>query len=497
VARLYTDGGIEIRFSDLMDPTDRQREFFQATDDHTFILYGGARGGGKSYVLRWGLVRQLVRWYGLLGIPNIRVGLFCEDFPTLRDRQISKIIVEFPPELGTWVASEKEFRLREQWGSGVIACRNLDDPSKYQSSEFAIVAVDELTKNPISVFNILRGSLRWPGVEDTKFWGATNPGGPGHLWVKGLWVDQQYPPELEDRAAEFKYVPALPTDNPHNSAQYIKELASMEDKLRRAWLEGDWEVFEGQVFEEWRSEYKGQPLHVLPKFKPPPTWLWAAGLDFGHRAHGYLGIGAIGPDEVVIVDEQPFKDVYAKEAGEICGERLQKYPPLDYIAADEEMFYKTGHGPTKAELFQEGLDEVLGWMSPKLIKVTHGRGSRGASLELFHEYLAWKTDENGKIPPWWAPKLRFHRRCKYAITTIPALPYDDTKIEDVDTKSEDHAYDAIRYLLMSRPGWTEPEGERTDDDTHPGLDQHGQRLGVGQEMDNHQGMRLPRQEDYE
>jgi hypothetical protein len=490
-----------LKLSDLLNPTSRQREFLEAMEKYRYLLYGGARGGGKSYLLRWCLLRQLLRWFSKDQIPGIRVGLFCEDFPTLKDRQISKVQVEFPEDIGRWVASEKEFRLREELGGGVIAFRNLDDPSKYMSSEFAIAAVDELTKNEMSVFTILRGSMRWPGIPDTKFLGATNPGGIGHLWVKSLWIDGIFPPELQDRAAEFGYIKALPTDNPHNDPSYIEELKALPEKMQRAWLQGDWDVFEGQVFEEWRAEVGGEPCHVLPEFKAPPSWSWAGGLDFGHRAYGYLAIGAIGSDEIVIVDEFAFKEMHAKEAGEEAALKLERYPGLDYIAADEEMFYQTGHGPTKAEQFQAGLNEILGAYAPQVIKVTHGRGSRGARLELFHHYLAWKTDEDGKIPPWWAPKLRFHERCKYAISTIPSLPYDQRKIEDVDTHSEDHAYDGVGYLLMSRPGWEEKINHTLEPDTHPGLDARGFRKAQPwTEQFNPPpvtpGVWVPREEDY-
>ena len=83
-----------------MNPTDRQREAFKATDTHRFVLFGGAGGGGKSYFLRWWCLRQLLSLYARTRIQGIRVGLFSMDYPTLTDRQISRINREFPPELG-------------------------------------------------------------------------------------------------------------------------------------------------------------------------------------------------------------------------------------------------------------------------------------------------------------------------------------------------------------------------------------------------------------
>jgi hypothetical protein len=337
------------------------------------------------------------------------------------------------------------------------------------SSEFAGIAVDELTKNDENIFDILRGSLRWPKIERTIFIGATNPGDKGHLWVKRLWIDRRFPPQLEKMADQFAYVQSLPTDNPHNAQSYIDELRTLPPKLQRAWLEGDWTVFEGQVFEEWRNE-----LHILQEFMVPPNWDWGAGLDFGHRSYGVLSIVATGSENrVVVMDEFVFKEIDAQEAGHQAGLRLRKHPLFPWICADEAMFWQTGHGPTQAEMFQEGLNRAMKQFAPVLVKTTHGKGSRAASLELFHQYLQWKAVE-GKVPEWHMPRLRFHKRCKYHIETIPSLPYPKDsptsgQKDGVDTLSEDHAYDALRYFLMSRPTFGEPIPGLQDRDAHPGF----------------------------
>jgi len=464
----------EIVLLEAMNPTGRQREFLASVKKFRYLLYGGARGGGKSYLLRWVLLMLLQDWWEKYKIKGIRVGLFCEDYPTLRDRQINKIQIEFPEEVGKWVGSENEFRLYE--GGGVLACRNLDDPSKYMSSEFAAIGVDELTKHPVSMFHVLRGSLRWPGIPETKFFGATNPGGLGHLWVKKFFKLQQLPKELEAKKDQFGYIQALPTDNPHNAETYIEELRTLPEAMRRAWMEGDWDVFEGQVFEEWNEK-----VHVLEEFKVPPQWDWAGGLDFGHRANGVLVICASGSeDRVVCVDEFVFKGLDADEAGHQAGRVLKRYPVLGYIAADEEMFWQTGHAQTKAELFQDGLDRALGKHAPRLIRTAHGKGSRLATLELFHRFLAWKGVD-GVVKDWNQPRLKFHKRCKYLIETIPALPYAKDTVrgqvkEDVETHgTEDHGYDALRYYLGSRPSFGTPIPGLHEPDTHPGLTVKGKR----------------------
>src|SRR5690606_27575908 len=139
----------------------------------------------------------------------VRVMLACEDYPSLYERQLSKIEVEFPPELGRYHGKRNEFRLVPALGNGVIAFRNLDDPSKYQSAEFALIAIDEITKNAERTFQILRGSLRWPGIEDVAIVGASNPDAG---WVRDYWISRQLPEELEPEAHQFAFVPALPDD---------------------------------------------------------------------------------------------------------------------------------------------------------------------------------------------------------------------------------------------------------------------------------------------
>lgn len=275
-----------------VDPTDRQREFIDAWRRKRFVLFGGAAGPGKSYMLRWSLVLFLVWLFVEKRIAKARVALFCEDYPSLHDRQISKIEAEFPSWLGKLRRGEtKEFTLSDDYGGGVISLRNLDDPSKYLSSEFAAIGVDELTRNPVQTFNDLRLRLRWPGVDRPIFVAATNPGGVGHGWVKKYWIDRTYPHELQPYAQEFGFVKALPTDNPHLTSQYWKDLASLPEHMRKPYLEGDWNVLAGQYFPFEVSSYKVRPPKIetwWPKWisgdwgwKHPMCWHWHARRDDG------------------------------------------------------------------------------------------------------------------------------------------------------------------------------------------------------------------------
>ena len=187
--------GPSLDFWQLWQPLRRQREFLTASHAYRYLLYGGSRGSGKSSLLRWGVLWKLLDWASK-GRTGVRVGLFSEDYPTLEDRQISKIEREFPKwlgHLGTTKSDGLGFYVAPEYGGGVLTLRNLDDPSKYVGGEFAGIGIEELTRLQRSTFDLVRGSLRWPGITDTFFWAVTNPLGPGLLWVRDLWIRAQVP----------------------------------------------------------------------------------------------------------------------------------------------------------------------------------------------------------------------------------------------------------------------------------------------------------------
>lgn len=233
-----------IKFSDLCKFLPKQKDAQEASKRFKFVLYGGSLGSGKSYWLRWMMVYWLIKLNAKYKLKGIRAGLFCEDYPSLEDRHLSKVKYEFPAWLGTYNQQRHEFTLKPEYGSGIIAFRNLDDPEKYLSVEFAIMGVDEINRNPVVTFRELRKRLRWAGIKDVRFLAACNP--RGEAWVKNMWVKRMFPPE-ENEQYEFVFVPALPTDNPHLDAAYFKSLESLPDAERKAFLEGDWDSFEDSM----------------------------------------------------------------------------------------------------------------------------------------------------------------------------------------------------------------------------------------------------------
>lgn len=230
-----------VKFSELANFLPKQKEAQEASKRFKFVLYGGSLGSGKSYWLRWMMLYWLMKMYAKYDLKGIRAGLFCEDYPSLNDRHLSKVKYEFPSWLGTYNQQFHEFTLAPEYGSGVIAFRNLDDPEKYLSVEFAVMGVDEINRNQIVTFRELRKRLRWAGIKDVRFLAACNP--IGEAWVKNWWVKRLFPPE-EKEQYEFVFVPALPTDNPYLDESYYKSLESLPENQRKAFLEGNWDAFD-------------------------------------------------------------------------------------------------------------------------------------------------------------------------------------------------------------------------------------------------------------
>jgi len=410
-------------------------------------------GGGKSYLLRWAAIRQLMYIAAKYKVKN-PVGMICtENYPSLKDRQLQKISTEFPQWLGKSHGDHKDYGrcyiINKKFGGGVIAFRNLGDSSKYQSAEFVFIFVDELTKNPYEVFTFLRTRLRCPGVPDDEliFMGASNPGGVGHGWVKAFWIDGIFSPEWEGFRDRFKYIASKATDNPHLDQDYYRVLDTLPEALRRAFRDGDWDIFVGQAFSEFSKD-----IHVIPDSPVPPgapcymTFDWGFGKPFSvgwwyidndgrlirfDEWYGWNGTPNEGlryPDSTIAYGIKERESAF--NVGSV---------PRNFIrVSGNDVFNKKpdykggGQGKSTSEVFSEyGLH-----LNP-------GDAIRTLKIRQFRERLKVRSD--GK------PMMYIMAKCKQFIRTIPNLVMDDRTFEDIDTKGEDHVYDETCNLCMIRP----------------------------------------------
>lgn len=423
-------------FSELSNFTEKQWIATETALSRQFTLFGGSRGPGKSYWLRWFLVYYLLRLAKVDGVLNARVMLACETYPDLYERQITKIQTEFPAELGSYMAAHGEFRLAPEYGGGVIALRNLDKPEKYKSAEFAAIGVDELTADSLRTFNTLRGSLRWQGVTAPRFVAASNPDGKFAQWVRALWIERNFPDELTALSDQFAFVPALPSDNPYLSATYWEMLDSLPEVMRRAWRHGDWFAgTEGLIYPEF------SPANIVEVEYDPNGGPLLWGCDDGYARGDGPGSTGYHPRVVLVgqVTAIGGLDILAEYAhtgvtdynATIDAALAFGYPEPDlaYVDGSAAMF--------RGALSARGIHNANGSDKPVAEGIKNVRrlicDGRGVRL------------------------LRIHPRCTHLIRELPAYRYDEASSivqggEPKPLKVDDHAPDALRY--MSRHVWS-------------------------------------------
>lgn len=452
--------------------TPRQMEAVRLLDSGKikFLLYGGALGGGKSYFLRWYGVRRLMVLSKLYGINGASAMLACEDYPSLEDRQLQKIIYEVPPWIGRYYDKHKAYGrcllLNKTWGSGALCFRNLDDPSKYQSSEWSLILVDELTKNPADIFAFLTSRLRLPGLpnSEAQFIGGTNPGGIGHGWVKALWMDKDFPTQWYeneegiDYRSMFAYVPSKATDNPYLPKEYWASLSTLPDHLREAFRDGSWEIFAGQAFPELTRERHGCDPVPIPKgahiycthdygYSAPFSfgWWWVDGDGRVYRFAEWYGWTGSPGKGLSLPDSEVAERVIAKEKSilpEWCRpEDVQRIAGPDLFSKKPNPMGQ-GQGPPTAETYAK-----VGRQFNHSLIFRVGDPSRHLKIRQFHERLRFKDVDGSRIKP----MMMIYKGCDQFFRTISSMIQDKNKIEDVDTTGEDHIYDEACHICMARP----------------------------------------------
>lgn len=386
----------------------------------------------------------------------MQVGLFCEDYPSLHDRQISKILFEFPQEIGELkLGTVKNFQLRKDLGGGIIALRNLDDPSKYQSAEFAAIAVDELTKNSKETFDFLRFRLRWPGVDHPKFAGATNPGGKGHAWVKKLWKDREFPRELDKLKHQFQFVQAKASDNPHLNESYYQSLLTLPSDMARKFAEGSWDVYTGQFFPQFAER------HVLTRNdanREIKSWYthWLSG-DWGYEhPHAIYKHAKDENDRIITYGEQWGRRMGEEDLGRAIGELCQ--PEIRAGIKFKAFPFSWDAGKLSPRASKENPKSIMQLIADSLpngvrkpFPADASPGSRVSGARLMSMLLdadMWRISED----------------CPQLIKCLPTLIRDEDNLEDVlkvdfsENEIGDDPYDGARMGLQHmRPSAIKPK----------------------------------------
>ena len=471
--------------------TPRQMDAVRMLDSGRvkFCLYGGALGGGKSYWLRWYGIRRLMLLNSVFNIKNATAMLACENYPSLEDRQLQKIIFEVPPWIGRYYDKHKAYGrcllLNKKWGGGALCFRNLDDPSKYASSEWVLILVDELTKNQYDVFTFLRTRLRLPGLPDVEaqFAAGTNPGSIGHGWVKALWMDGIFPDEWckpIDYRPMFGYVPSKASDNPHLDAGYWAMLGTLPENLREAFKEGNWDIFVGQAFPQLGEAHKIDPLPIPRNAHIYITFDWGYGAPFSfgfwwvdadgrvYRFAEWYGFNGTPNEGLRLTDSQIVERLFEFEAS-LCrqfdlpmAEHLASPYPDDPARTVNVTMIRGAMRLAGHDCFNRKPDYKGGGQGPSTqevwsrygVHLTKGDATRELKIRQFRERL--RVPEDGS-----APMMLIYKTCTHFFRTVTALVMDENNVEDIDEKgAEDHTYDEACHICMARPLALEGKRER-------------------------------------
>lgn len=423
-------------------PTERQAEFHEAREFD--CLLGGAAGGGKTKALVMDDLRDAMRY------PGIRIGAFRRTYGELKESLLAELAqVGYARDLdATWNGTEYELRFAN--GSLIMYryAENLQDATRRQGGQYQKLTFDERSLTAPEVVAFLESRLR-SGRAEIPVIGirsGTNPGGPGHGSVKARYIEPtEYGQKvvMDERGRTVRFIPSKLADNPHVNPEYAADLKALPEKLRAAFLDGNWDVFAGMMFPELTRD-----RHAIDPISLPATWNRYVGVDWGYSKPWAVIWAAVDEDGRVWL----YREIYATQVGEADQARriLDAEAEGERITAryaDDAMWATRGDARPIAEIYAEN--------GVHLEKAGKGAGSRVIGWQRIHSYLkegpacphhrtlGWET----------CPMLHVFTTCADWWREMSALPHA-TKgdPEDADTSAPDHLADGTRYLLLNLGG---------------------------------------------
>lgn len=422
----------------------KQREFMAAIENYPVTLFGGARGGGKSYALRnIFLLRRFI-------YPNSTGAIFRKTYPELEANHIRPLLTEHPYLREYYNESKKILTLPNGSILRFCHCESEKDVSIYQGQEIHDLGIDEIGLWQEKVFRTLQGSNRSANpIIKARCAMTANPGGIGHQWLKRIFIERRF--NEREREKDYHFIQSLIDDNKaliDSDPDYIHRLNSeTNEMLRKAYLYGDWDVAAGQYFGEIRRE-----VHLVRPFVIPHHWNRFGAYDFGFNHPAAFGWFASDEDGNVYLYRELIKpqlriDQFAQELNKY--EDTQRLYPIvaGHDCWAKKVVMNENSPPTIAEEFSK-----------------HGIHLKRAVIDRIQgaaqvrSYLAWQGRPNQK------PRFYIFDTCPMAYETLARMLHDPDHPEDVlkvdategDINTGDDAYDMVRYGLMSRPYLSDP-----------------------------------------
>ena len=424
----------------MQEPNPKQKKAF--LERSRYVGYGGARGGGKSWFVRWKAILMCLKFAG------IKVLITRRTYRELFNNHIAPLQAILAG-VAKYNKGDKIIYFPNGSTISFGYCDNDGDLGQYQGAEYDVWFADEAGQFQESWLTQIDACIRGVNEFPKRTYYTLNPGGPSHGYFKRLFIDRRF--EADEHPEDYAFIQALVQDNAalqKAQPEYIRALEKLPQRLRKAWLEGRWDVFDGQFFEEFRDDpehYKdGKFTHVIQPFEIPESWKIYRSFDWGYNKPFSCGWWAVDEDGVAYrilesygwtgeantgvkwTPQMVFQDIARIERDH----RWLKGKKIIGIADPAIWNAETG------ESVAETAARYQVYFSP-------GDHARISGWMQMHYRMSF--DENGR------PMMYIFSNCKAFIRTIPTLQYSKTCVEDLDTDGEDHVADEARYFCMSRP----------------------------------------------
>lgn len=441
-------------------PSEKQKEFLTAKEK--YVAYGGARGGGKTWAVQ-AKTKVLASAYS-----GIRILIMRRTYSDLEQNHI-RILKNELKGIGRYNDSKKNITLTNGSEIKFGYMDNDNDADQYQGQEYDVIFIDEATQFYEEWFNILKACLR--GVNDfpKRMYLTCNPGGVGHAWVKRLFIDQDY--NEEEKPEQYRFIQAKMHDNTalmQKQPDYADQFSGLDETTKRAWLEGDWDIYKGQYFTEFRRE-----IHVCKPIALEKWWKIYRSIDYGLDMLAVLWYAVSDLGVTYVFKEVHISDTIISDAAKIiinASKTMNEFADvvdMDIVCtyAPPDLWSRSKEsGVSIADRFRDG--------GVPLIKCNNNRkfGWQGV-----HEYLKPIKGLEGEQ----TARLQIFDCCRNLIRNLPLLQHDEKNEDDCDTEPHavTHICDSLRYYCISRPVTPKAPDLRTDKQKL--LDEYRRRVITG------------------
>lgn len=428
------------------EPSEKQKLFL--LDKHKHIGFGGARGGGKSWSV------QTKSKLLALNYPGIKLLIVRRTYPELINNHINILRKQL---LGIAKYNDKDKVLKFSNGSTInfMYCANDKDLDRLQGTEYDVIFLDEATQLSEFQMKAITACLRGVNNFPKRVYYTCNPGGQGHGYIKRIFIDKIF--KDGENADDYSFIQSKVTDNTvlmNTQPDYVAQLDALPPKLKAAWRDGRWDIFQGQFFEDFvvgdeEKQKDRRFTHVIEPFDLNKGecrgWNISRSYDFGYAKPFSCAWWATDYDGTIY----RILELYG------CN---KDYPNEGFKWTPDKQFYEI-HRIESEHPWLKGRN-IQGVADPSIWDASRGESVADSAAK---HGVYFTPGDNQRIAGWMQchyrlqfdkegyPRMYVFNNCKAFIRTVPILLYSDTHVEDLDTTLEDHVADEWRYFCMSRP----------------------------------------------